>query len=651
MKMVNAKFTCMFSILAFMQVHLISAQSTFVRMYNQGNMGYAVREINGNSYVAAGSTNFYFNWHWFISSPIASTNMHLFKTDVNGVMQWERIYTKLNARMIARWMEPTNDGGFIITGSINSDMVWPPDSNDIALVKTDANGFISWAKYFDTGKDELGFCVQQTSDNGYILSAFHDAMPVSLVGDYIVLIKTDASGLIQWEKKYQFAVRDLNTHEPLTYVVKQTSDGGFIVAGTIVSGHPADLAVLRTDASGNLAWAKSFDHDASMFRNSLGIDIIENTSGDFVIAGSMDKDSPLHINYPYFLKINNSGVVLKARFFETVPGLMFQSGFSSVEQTADGGYFFTGMGGYSDFGDQAQLLKTDSNLDMQWSRVYTVDGAATIGSMSGRQTSDGGFVFTGKRQMSGSILMKTDGLGQIPCKNPGSLIEFVPGISVLSWNPPVTSGINSVNMVLNTQSPLADTAILCPVIISHLPVELSHFSAQVLPENNVRIKWTTESELNNDYFIIERSVNSKTFNEIGRMPGFGNTNTTHAYAFTDHSPIPTGITYYRLCQVDKNGNTQYSKSAAIHLQSELHDSYSVFSDTENNLLKIYVPNCKNQIVSCMLTDALGKVILSKQYQLHDEDCAIGIGMQSSAKGIYFLKIANGEKISTAKVMY
>src|SRR5690349_11803470 len=118
------------------------AQSTFVRLYNKGNMGYTVREVNGNSFVVAGGTDYYFNWHSLIQSPLLSTNIHLFKTDMNGVLQWERIISKPNTRMIARWMEPTFDGGFILTGMANQDAVWPPDSNDVVLVKTDATGMV-----------------------------------------------------------------------------------------------------------------------------------------------------------------------------------------------------------------------------------------------------------------------------------------------------------------------------------------------------------------------------------------------------------------------------------------------------------------------------------------------------------------------------
>jgi len=189
-------------------VFLISSesksQSTFVRMYNKGNMGYAVREVSGNSYVVAGGTDYYFNWHWFIQSSLLNTNIHLFKTDVNGVMQWERVIGKANTRMVARWMEPTSDGGFIVTGSTNKDVTWPPDSNDVVLVKTDGTGFVSWCKVYDSGKDDLGYGVQQTTDGGYIISGFHDAVPVSVaMNTYLLLIKTDPAGTVQWEKKYQ----------------------------------------------------------------------------------------------------------------------------------------------------------------------------------------------------------------------------------------------------------------------------------------------------------------------------------------------------------------------------------------------------------------------------------------------------------------
>ncbi len=628
------------------------AQTTFVRLYNKGNLGYTVREVNGNSYVVAGSTDFYFNWHWNIQSSLATTSIHLFKTDVSGVLQWERVISQLNTRMIARWMEPTIDGGFIITGASNKDVLWPSDSNDVILVKTDATGMVSWAKSFDSGKDELGFCVQQTADSGYIISGFHDALPVSLTTNtYILLIKTDASGNVQWEKKYQFAVRDLNTHEPFSYVVKQTSAGGYVMVGTNAISHPADVDVMLTDASGNLIWAKTFEHDVSMYRNSVGIDIIETSSGDFLIAGSMDKDSPLHLNYPYFLLINNSGVILKQRFYETVPNLMFQSGFSSVEQTTDGGFFFTGMGGYSDFGDQAQLLKTDANLDVTWSRVYTVDGSATVGSMSGRQTSDGGYVFTGKRQMSGSMLMKTNGVGMVSCKNPNSLIEFTPSVTVSNWNPSVISGINTTGLFLNVTSPLIDTTIVCPVSVSSLPVELYSLTASVFPDKKIGVEWITESEINNAYFTVERSSDNKFFTAAGKVSGAGNSTSYNSYSFTDENPYSSPVSYYRLKQVDYDGSEHISKVVPVAINSD-QLTVNVYPDRETNSIKIFLDGGADEMVAYSISDVFGKTNFSGMQFTKKGYGPISINMINQSKGVYFFSVhsENGMR-SVTKIIY
>src|SRR6185295_13612411 len=194
------------------------------------------------------------------------------------------------------------------------------------------------------------------------------------------------AGNIQWAKKYQLSVRDFDTGEAFPVAVRQTNDGGYIIAGTTMGAHQADAYLIRTDAAGNLQWARSYEHDNSAFRLSTGLDVTETTGGDFIVAGSMDKDrSVSQFNYPYVLRVNAAGILLSATIYDSNPAQLFQSGFSSVLPTSDGGYFFTGMGGYGGFGDQAQLLKTDAWLNMQWSRVYSWDGVATVGSRSGRE--------------------------------------------------------------------------------------------------------------------------------------------------------------------------------------------------------------------------------------------------------------------------
>ena len=537
-------------------VHTIG--QTFFKMYNRGNSGFAVREVPGG-HVVAGGTDFYTNWHWFTMSQPATTDIHLFKTDLNGTLLWERVIGTPLSRTIARSMEPASDGGYIIAGHDSRDKMWPPDSNDVVLVKTDAMGNPAWARVFDTGKDEIAHSVQQTSDGGYIVSGFHDSAPMSAAGTTnILLIKTDATGLTQWAEKIPLAIRDFITNEPFTYVVRQTADMGYVIVGTGVGAYALGVYVVRTDPLGAVLWAKLYEHDVTALRYSTGLDIMEHTNGDFLIAGSMDKSQPMETNYPYVLRISSTGTLLTAKFFETVPALFFQSGFSSVRPIPGGGFFLCGMGGYGEFGDQAQMLKTDENLNTIWSRVYTWDGVATMGARNGRPTTDGGYVFTGKRQFAGTVLMKTNPLGLIPCKTPNVLGPLAPSVVVQDRFPVPQALSIGAPILFNTGTPLVDSTTVCPVTQITLPIELSSFIAMVEATDRVRLDWTTLSERNNDHFLMERSRDGQDFEAIGRVLGAGTSAQEVRYTFTDHDPDAGSLNYYRLTQVDMDGTSTRS---------------------------------------------------------------------------------------------
>ena len=103
---------------------------------------------------------------------------------------------------------------------------------------------------------------------------------------------------------------------------------------------------------------------------------------------------------------------------------------------------------------------------------------------------------------------------------------------------------------------LANTSAIYP-----LPVELLNFNA-VLNGQSVDIFWTTSTEFNNDYFIIERSGNEFNWMEIAKVQGAGNSNTTLYYNEKDRNPL-TGISYYRLKQVDYDGEYKYTDIVSV----------------------------------------------------------------------------------------
>ena len=644
-------FRFLFVLLCLCSIELMAQPTTFMKTYNSGETGYCVREVGGNAYVIAGSTDYYYNFQWFIMSPTNTTKIHVVKANVDGGLIWEKIIAYPGNRMFATWIEHTNDDGFIVTGRSGHDAVWPPDSNDVVLIKTDSGGNPLWAKNFDTGGDELAFSVKQTNDGGYIVSAFHDAVPMSLAGNtYAMLIKTDANGNLLWNKKYQFAVRDLDTGEGLVWVVKQTSNGGYILVGTTAASHAADAYIIRTDSNGDVVWARSYEHDNTFLRFSMGLDIIETWTGDFVMAGSLDKDQTLsQYNYPFILKINSTGDILDSRFYDSNPPQMFQSGFSSVEQTADGGFFFTGMGGYGGFGMQAQLLKTDVNFTMDWSRSYTNDAAATMGSHCGISTSDGCFAFTGKKLNTGSVLMKTDHFGLIPCKTPGTLVEMIPAMVTHSYSPVVLSGINSTDIVLMTTTGLNDTSTVCNNSLAILPIELLSFTGQQNAEKKIELNWITASETNNDYFRVERSDDGNTFSQIGIVKGSGNSTTRLEYGLTDSYRGSSKILYYRLNQFDYDGKNHYSKTIAVRIQNSfVATASSNFSEhtIQYNLQSEFTENAM-----IVVRDVVGKEILRKNISLEKGFNQIRLEMNNASTGIYSITFSSEDMVAIEKIFY
>jgi len=95
-----------------------------------------------------------------------------------------------------------------------------------------------------------------------------------------------------------------------------------------------------------------------------------------------------------------------------------------------------------------------------------------------------------------------------------------------------------------------------------LPVNLIHFAAAQV-NGNVKLDWTTASEINNDYFVIESSVDAVNFEEVTRLSGAGNSNVILNYRAFDNAPHP-GVSYYRLKQVDYDGKFLLSNIEVVN---------------------------------------------------------------------------------------
>ncbi len=99
-----------------------------------------------------------------------------------------------------------------------------------------------------------------------------------------------------------------------------------------------------------------------------------------------------------------------------------------------------------------------------------------------------------------------------------------------------------------------------------VPVQLMYLRGKA-NNNRTQLNWATATELNSDYFGVQRSVDLKEFADIGQVKAAGDSKIKLEYSFLDEAPLP-GINYYRLRQTDKDGTSEYSKIVAVNVQGD-----------------------------------------------------------------------------------
>lgn len=184
-----------------------------------------------------------------------------------------------------------------------------------------------------------------------------------------------------------------------------------------------------------------------------------------------------------------------------------------------------------------------------------------------------------------------------------------------------------------------------------LPVELISFIAY--PVNNyIELKWITASEVNNDGFDIERSIDGVRFEKIGYIDGNGTTNKETIYTFQDDSVQYNILYYYRLKQIDFDGTTSYSNIVDVRLlfnQLEGWEVSNFFPSPSVSNSFIQISTDKDLELDYVFYDVLGKVIEAKRQFFQKGNHLIKYDVEQLPGGIYFLSISNSEANFTRKL--
>ena len=168
-------------------------------------------------------------------------------------------------------------------------------------------------------------------------------------------------------------------------------------------------------------------------------------------------------------------------------------------------------------------------------------------------------------------------------------------------------------------------------ICSLLPTELEKVNLNCTSNKNI-LTWTTNSELNNDYFIIEKANHNLNFERIGVVKGQINSSSINDYSFSDHSQH-LGTTYYRLSQVDLDGITRELKTLKIKPDclDDFLDTAPYFNSESSTIV---LKSSKRAHINYYLIDITGRVILSNERSL--ESGRNHLNINEVANSVYFI---------------
>jgi len=289
---------------------------------------------------------------------------------------WTKIYGGVDPD-IGLSLQQTSDNGYIITGWTRS---LGAGGADIYLIKTDSLGDTLWTRTYGGVLDDQGFSVRQTFDGGFIIAGLTASFGAGDIDIY--LVRTDSLGDTLWTGTYGSVDRDKGNS------VLQIADGGFIVAGSYTWFGSADVSLMRVAPNNCPIWWFNYGGDYPDY----GYSVQATSDSGYIITGetrSYGPGTPDKSNV-YLIKTDAEGDTLWTR---TYGGMENEVGYE-VRQATDGGYIIVGSGPDQIGTPSILIIKTDANGDSVWLMTYC--GAGWANGYAVVETDDGGFLVAGE---------------------------------------------------------------------------------------------------------------------------------------------------------------------------------------------------------------------------------------------------------------
>jgi len=171
-----------------------------------------------------------------------------------------------------------------------------------------------------------------------------------------------------------------------------------------------------------------------------------------------------------------------------------------------------------------------------------------------------------------------------------------------------------------------------------LPIQLNSFTGKLVG-NKVLLTWSTSNEVNNKGFVIEKSLDGITFNQIGFVNADNATTSQHQYNYTDD--YANNAAWYRLNQVDNDGKSSYSN--AVRIVSSSKDVILVYPNPTKNFVHI-----EGDKITCVsISNTLGKVVMQKNF---DGVSATTLNIATLTSGFYLLNVKTATSTTVSKLV-
>ena len=368
--------------------------------------------------MVAGETNSY---------GIGQEDGWLVKLDSNGEQEWAKTFGGPASDIIYD-VQKTFDGGYVLAGATHSAEGTTSSRSDYWLVKTNSEGEIEWERTFgsieqpgqSTTEDtsDIAQSVRQTRDGGFVLAGSSDGS----TGTRVWLLRTGPKGRLLWGRNPGVA------SEAVAYDVAQTPDGGFAIAGSSTSINSGSEAILiKTDSDGNTEWTKTFGDQFNEEARSL----LLTSDGGFAMGGLSWSFGTGQSDY-WLIKTDSDG---RREWHRSYGGFARDSAHSLI-QTSDGGFALAGQSESFSGGSRFWVIKTDSSGNLRWSRAYpqfsslsgSTAGVAPAGARAIKQTEDLGFFLAGwTGRVSGArniLAIKTEPIVDWPAVGEGPVVSL-----------------------------------------------------------------------------------------------------------------------------------------------------------------------------------------------------------------------------------